>query len=466
MINADQLNDFLLRYEGYGPRYTSYPTALHFRDDFPLNSYLEQVTESNQHPVPKSLSLYIHVPFCASLCYYCGCNKVVTRNMSRADEYIELLSKEIALKAPLFESGRLVEQIHFGGGTPTFMSTDQIKEILELLAQSFHFGLPQKLEMGIEIDPRSVTVDDIDELVGLGFNRFSFGIQDFNPEVQKAVNREQSSEQIEALVTRARALGVSSISFDLIYGLPKQTRASFDETLKEVLRIKPDRLALYNYAHMPDRMPAQRLINAEELPSSAEKIHILSDSIVGLGDEGYTYIGMDHFALPSDSLVKAQENGSLQRNFQGYSTHAETDLIGLGVSAISKVNHSFSQNVTKISEYREKLANDELPLYKGLIMSSDDIVRSDLIQRIMCGEFISKAAFGNEHLIDFDTYFKRELENLSQFVEDDLVLLNNDGIQVTELGRVFLRNIAMTFDHYLARGEQQNVEIPRYSKTV
>ncbi|KZY65316.1 MULTISPECIES: oxygen-independent coproporphyrinogen III oxidase [unclassified Oleiphilus] len=320
--------------------------------------------------------------------------------------------------------------------------------------------------MGIEIDPRSVTVDDIDELVGLGFNRFSFGIQVFNPEVQKAVNREQSIEQIEALVARARALGVSSISFDLIYGLPKQTRASFDETLKEVLRIKPDRLALYNYAHMPDRMPAQHLINAEELPSSAEKIHILSDSIVGLGDEGYSYIGMDHFALPSDSLVKAQENGSLQHNFQGYSTHAETGLIGLGVSAISKVNHSFSQNVTKISEYREQLANDELPLYKGLIMSSDDIVRSDLIQRIMCGEFISKAAFGNEHLIDFDTYFKRDLENLSQFVKDDLVLLNNDGIQVTELGRVFLRNIAMTFDHYLARGEQQNVEIPRYSKTV
>lgn len=466
MIDAQRLNQLLNRYEGYGPRYTSYPTALHFNDEFNLSQYKEQVGLSNEALMPRALSLYVHVPFCASLCYYCGCNKVVTRNQSRAASYVESLSREIRSRAADFADDRLVQQIHFGGGTPTFLSTTQIQEVLELVAQSFHLGLPQSLEMGIEIDPRSVTVQDLEQLVELGFNRFSFGIQDLNSDVHRAVNREQCFEQVKALVQRARELRVDSISFDLIYGLPLQTPETFHETLQEIISVKPDRLALYNYAHMPDRMPAQRLINSDDLPPSADKLTILSDSIISLSNAGYEYIGMDHFALPSDSIYKAQQEGSLQRNFQGYSTHSETDLIGLGVSAISKVNECYSQNVLDIPSYEAGLEKDESVIGRGLVMTRDDVIRADLIQRLMCGERIDYETFGAEHDLLFRQYFSIELQNIKRFVNDDLLSMDATGFQVTSLGRVFLRNIAMTFDHYISQANSDTVKELRYSKTI
>lgn len=466
MINAQQLSALLVRYEGHGPRYTSYPTALHFNQDFTVDDYLQQVALSNQALVPRPLSLYVHVPFCASLCYYCGCNKVVTRNQNRAVEYVELLSREITARAEAFADDRLVQQIHFGGGTPTFLSVSQIKEVLELIAQSFHLGLPHNLEMSIEIDPRSVSVSDLEALIELGFNRFSFGIQDLNPDVQKAVNREQCFDQIKALVKRARELHIKSVSFDLIYGLPLQTPDTFHKTLQEIIAVRPDRLALYNYAHMPDRMPSQRLIKSEDLPSSVDKLTILSDSIISLSEAGYEYIGMDHFALPQDSLAEAQRNGSLQRNFQGYSTNADSDLIGIGVSSISRINECYSQNATDLATYTGKLDKGVLPVSKGLVMSRDDVVRADLIQRLMCGERIEYEAFGAEHDLLFEHYFEHELAQLKGIKQDGLLDADETGFQVTELGRVFLRNIAMCFDHYLRHPNRDNNGALRYSKTV
>jgi oxygen-independent coproporphyrinogen III oxidase len=466
VIDAQQLSALLVRYEGHGPRYTSYPTALHFNEKFRIEDYQEQVALSNQLLVPRPLSLYVHVPFCASLCYYCGCNKVVTRNQNRAAEYVEILSREIALRAQSFADDRLIQQIHFGGGTPTFLSVAQIQEVLELIAQSFHLGLPHNLEMGIEIDPRSVSLEDMEKLIELGFNRFSFGIQDLNPEVQKAVNREQCFDKIKALVNCARELNIKSISFDLIYGLPLQTPDSFHRTLQEIIDVKPDRLALYNYAHMPDRMPSQRLIKSEDLPSSVDKLTILSDSIISLSKAGYEYIGMDHFALPDDSLAKAQRDGSLQRNFQGYSTNAEADLIGIGVSSISRINESYSQNATDLATYTKLLDKELLPIAKGLVMSRDDVVRADLIQRLMCGERIEYNAFGAEHDLVFDQYFEHELAQLKSIKQDGLLASDDTGFQVTELGRVFLRNIAMCFDHYLRSASRDNDKTLRYSKTI
>jgi len=468
VIDAHTLSELLTKYNGHAPRYTSYPTALHFNEDFDSSCYNEQVLLSNQQIVPRPLSLYVHIPFCASLCYYCGCNKVVTRNTERAAKYIELLGQEIAQRAPLFESDRLVQQIHFGGGTPTFLSPSQLKEILELIAQSFHLGLPHTLEMGIEIDPRSVTVEELEQLVEIGFNRFSFGIQDTNEDVQEAVNRIQPFSNVKALVQRARELGVESISFDLIYGLPRQTRESFDETLREVISAKPDRLALYNYAHLPDKMPAQRLIKKEDLPQGYTKLSILSDSIIELTKAGYEYIGMDHFALPGDSLAKAQREGSLQRNFQGYSTHAEADLIGIGVSAISRVNESYCQNEVDLKAYEARVNAGEHPMAKGLLMSRDDVIRADLIQRLMCGERVKFHEFSAEHGIYFHGYFQQELEELAPLVKDGLVNIDSEGFNVSPLGRIFLRNIALCFDHYMKPSSQsRDSELTlRYSSTI
>ena len=466
LVATEDLAPLLNKYDVYGPRYTSYPTALQFNDGFTQADYRDQALFSNELPIPKPLSIYIHIPFCKSLCYYCGCNKIITHKNQMANDYLDYLYQEIKMHAEYYESDRLLQQIHFGGGTPTFLKPQQLREVMEVLAQSFHLDLPDNLEIGIEIDPRTVTENEMRELITMGFNRISIGIQDFDPEVQKAVNRVQSKEQVEAVIASARENKISSISLDIIYGLPKQTRISFSNTLDEIINIRPDRIALYNYAHMPQRIPAQRLIHTTDLPNTEEKLAIFTDSIKRLTEAGYIYIGMDHFALPSDSLAKALDSGGLQRNFQGYSTHAECDVIGVGVSAISRVNDGFSQNVTEISKYKEAISKGHIPIKRGVTLNKDDRIRSDLIQQIMCDGSINYSQFSESHDIFFHQYFREELCSLYDLEVDGLIQMTDQGFIVTNKGRIFLRNIAMKFDAYFNQTTLQNTEQPRYSKTL
>lgn len=465
-VATEELAPLLNKYDVYGPRYTSYPTALQFNERFSQADYQQHALSSNQHPIPRPLSIYIHVPFCKSLCYYCGCNKIITHKPQMANDYLDYLYREIEMHSQYYADDRLLQQIHFGGGTPTFLRPQQLREVMEVLAQSFHLGLPDTLEIGIEIDPRTVTAAEMQELTAMGFNRISIGIQDFDPDVQKAINRVQSKKQVEAVIKSARNNKVNSISVDIIYGLPKQTRASFSRTLDDIIRIRPDRIALYNYAHMPQRIPAQRLIHGSDLPNTEDKLAIFTDSIKRLTEAGYLYIGMDHFALPTDSLAKALEHGGLQRNFQGYSTHAECDVIGVGVSAISRINDGYSQNVTEISKYKEAISEGLLPIHRGVNLTPDDRIRADLIQKIMCDGIICFSEFGLQHDIFFQRYFKEELSSLYDLANDGLIELNALGFKVTAKGRIFLRNIAMKFDAYFNQTTLQNTEQPRYSKTL
>lgn len=465
-VETQELAPLLSKYDVYGPRYTSYPTALQFTESFGENDYVHHAQSSNELPVPKPLSLYIHVPFCESLCYYCGCNKIVTKKKEAAVGYLDYLYREIEMHGRHYQDDRLVQQIHFGGGTPTFLSPAQLREVLEVIAQNFHLGLPDSLEIGIEIDPRSVSADDMQELLKIGFNRISIGVQDVDPVVQKAINREQSIAQIERSIQVARDNHVDSLSLDIIYGLPKQTLESFKSTLDEVIRLRPDRIALYNYAHMPQRIPSQRLILTEDLPSTQDKLDIFTESIRRLTDAGYVYIGMDHFALPDDSLSKALENGGLQRNFQGYSTHADCDVLGIGVSAISRIGDGYSQNVTELSRYRDLIDKQKMPIKKGVNLSADDRIRADLIQQIMCDGKVDYSVFGDVHDIFFHQYFNEELSRLDSLAKDDLIKLSDTGFFVTPKGRIFLRNIAMIFDAYFNQIDLQNTEQPRYSKTL
>ena len=465
-IHRKNLKDLIHKYQVSGPRYTSYPTALQFKDRFTDQDYYSQVEASNQFVVPKPLSVYIHIPFCASLCYYCGCNKVVSRKKGVANEYLESLYKEIELQAALYEDDRLLEQIHFGGGTPTYLTPKQLEELLGVLAQHFHLALPNKLELGIEVDPRSVNEQTISEIIELGFNRISIGVQDFDPEVQVAINRVQSKEQVNSVIDAARSNGVKSISLDLIYGLPKQTKESFQRTIDEVIEIRPARIALYHYAHMPNQINAQRLIDESTLPSSGDKIEMFSDTIGRLIDAGYVYIGMDHFALADDSLAKARTNGGLQRNFQGYSTHAQCDIIGLGVSAISNVNKSFSQNTKSITAYKDMLAKQTLPVEKGIVMNDDDLIRAEVIQRIMCDGVVDYDKVSEQFHVYFEDYFHDEILSLKQLSNDDLIQFTQTGFKVSDRGRFFLRNISMVFDVYLRKISLQNVSQTSYSKTL
>lgn len=465
-IHRKQLQDLIQKYQVNGPRYTSYPSALQFNERFSDQDYYTQVESSNQFVVPKPLSVYIHIPFCASLCYYCGCNKIVSRKKGIANDYLESLYKEIELQAALYEDDRLLEQIHFGGGTPTYLTPKQLEELLGVLAQHFHLALPNNLELGIEVDPRSVTDQTITEIIDLGFNRISIGVQDFDPEVQIAINRVQSKEQVTSVIEAARRNGVKSVSLDLIYGLPKQTKESFKRTIDEVIAIRPARIALYHYAHMPNQINSQRLIDESTLPSSSEKIAMFSETIGRLIDAGYIYIGMDHFALADDSLALARTNGGLQRNFQGYSTHAECDIIGLGVSAISHVNESFCQNTKSISTYKEMLAKQTLPIERGIILNEDDQIRAEVIQRLMCDGIVDYDRVGGQYHIHFQHYFHDELLSLDQFAKDGFIQLSQSGFKVTERGRFFLRNIAMVFDVYLPKISLQKVRQSSYSKTI
>ena len=452
--------DLIVRYGGRGPRYTSYPTALQFNDELTADVYRAKAKESNDSDVP--LSLYVHIPFCHSLCYYCGCNKIVTRNEERVARYMEMLYREIEMQSELFDRKRKIEQLHFGGGTPTYLDKPQLAALMDHLRASFTFDESNEREFSIEVDPRTVDAERIRELWNLGFNRLSLGIQDFNEDVQKAVNRAQSPAEVRALMDSARESGFGSISFDLIYGLPHQTVESFDETLDTVIAMQPDRLAVYNYAHLPQRFKGQRMINAEEIPAPETKLDLLHHTIDKLCDAGFIYIGMDHFALPEDELVLARQNGTLQRNFQGYSTHRQCDLVSLGVSGIGNIGNMFAQNSVSTIEYEEIIESGELPIVKGLLIDDDDLLRAAVIQDLMCYDSLSFDDFGARHSIDFREYFASEIEKLDVLAKDDLIVLSDAGIEITPRGRLLLRNISMTFDRYIDLEENDN----RFSKAI
>ena len=450
--------DLVRRYGGRGPRYTSYPTAVQFSDEFRVGQYRDNAVASNAAALP--LSLYVHIPFCHELCYYCGCNKIVTRNQQRVSRYLDCLHREIAMQAELFDRARKVEQLHFGGGTPTYINERQLAVLMDRLDADFGLDLGKGHEYSIEVDPRTVDASRIRELAQLGFNRLSLGIQDFDERVQVAVNRRQSVESIEVLVNAARNHGFRSISFDLIYGLPHQTRDSFSRTLEIVASLRPDRLAVYNYAHLPERFKGQRMIRSEDLPGASDKLAILGETVGYLDKVGYHYVGMDHFALPDDDLVVARHQGTLQRNFQGYSTHRDTDLVGLGVSSIGSIGNVYSQNTTTTMSYEATIESGEIPVHKGIVVDVDDLRRASVIQSIMCYDEFRYGDFEAVHGVDPRQYFASEISRLEPLAIDGLVELHADGIGVTDAGRLLLRSIAMVFDRYLGQDEV------RFSKAI
>lgn len=447
--------ELIRRYDRNGPRYTSYPTAVEFQAAYDANCYRLAAARSN-HPDGKPLSIYVHIPFCTSPCFYCGCNKVITRDRSKADIYLQYLCREMALQAPLFDPSRVVEQLHLGGGTPTFLSLPQMQYLMAELRTHFNLSTDATThEFSIEIDPRTLTSETLPTLAGLGFNRLSLGVQDFDSEVQAAVNRVQSQADTLAAIEQARVIGFASVSVDLIYGLPLQTRAKFARTLDSVVRARPDRIAVYGYAHLPRMFKPQRQIIEAQLPTGAQRIELLELTINTLTRAGYVYIGMDHFALPEDELVKAQQARTLQRNFQGYSTRAECDLIGLGVSSIGKVADTYAQNAKTLPEYYTALANNELPVQRGLIMTCDDQIRHTVIQHIMCHGELRFAELSAALKLDFQRYFAGELSALRTLQRDGLITMNAAGLQATARGRLLLRHIAMVFDAYLHQASTQ-----------
>ena len=441
--------EILNKYNYSGPRYTSYPTALEFHEAFTVADYDMACTQYPERP----LSLYVHIPFCHKLCYYCGCNKVITRHSHKADEYLDVIEHEIRQRASLL-NGREVTQLHFGGGTPTFLTKVQITRLMMILRDEFNFTADA--EISIEVDPREIELDVLDHLRREGFNRLSIGVQDFNKEVQKLVNREQDEEFIIAMVQRAKELGFRSTNLDLIYGLPKQTQALFAETLKQVLEMKPGRLSVFNYAHMPQLFAAQRKIKDEDLPEAKEKMAILQDTIETLTGAGYQFIGMDHFALPEDELAVAQREGILHRNFQGYTTQGEADLIGFGVSAISMVGDAYAQNQKELKKYYAQVNDLRHALWKGVVLDSDDLLRREVIKQLICNFKLDKTMIESEFSVNFNRYFKEDLDLLQTFINDDLVEVDDKEIRVTLRGRLLIRNICMCFDKYLrAKARQQ-----------
>ncbi|WP_434997336.1 oxygen-independent coproporphyrinogen III oxidase [Vibrio scophthalmi] len=437
------------KYNYSGPRYTSYPTALEFHEAFTVADYDMACAAYPERP----LSLYIHIPFCHKLCYYCGCNKVITRHAHKADEYLDVLEAEIRTRASLLQ-GRRVTQLHFGGGTPTFLSKAQISRVMAILRGEFDFE--PTAEISIEVDPREIELDVLNHLRGEGFNRLSIGVQDFNKEVQKLVNREQDEDFIIAMVQRAKELGFRSTNLDLIYGLPKQTKDSFAETLKQVLEMQPGRLSVFNYAHMPQLFAAQRKIKDEDLPQASEKMNILQDTIATLTGAGYQFIGMDHFALPEDELAVAQREGILHRNFQGYTTQGECDLVGFGVSAISMIGDAYAQNQKELKKYYAQVNEQRHALWKGVSLDNDDLIRREVIKQLICNFKLDKDFIEKEFKLDFNRYFAQDLELLQTFINDELVEVDESEIRVTLRGRLLIRNICMCFDKYLRdRARQQ-----------
>ncbi|AKH90480.1 oxygen-independent coproporphyrinogen III oxidase [Edwardsiella tarda] len=432
------------KYNYSGPRYTSYPTALEFNEDFNEAAFQRAVVRYPE----RALSLYVHIPFCHKLCYFCGCNKIVTRQTHKADEYLDKLALEIAARAPLF-AGRTVSQLHWGGGTPTYLNKAQISRLMALLRTHFHFA-PQA-EISIEIDPREIELDVLDHLRHEGFNRLSMGVQDFNKTVQQLVNREQDEAFIFALLRHAREIGFTSTNIDLIYGLPRQTPESFAFTLQKVIELNPDRLSIFNYAHMPKLFAAQRKIKDADLPSADHKLAILQQSIATLTGVGYQFIGMDHFAHRDDELAVAQRAGKLHRNFQGYTTQGDSDLLGLGVSAISMIGDSYSQNLKVLKEYYAAVEAQGTALWRGLTMSQDDCIRRDVIKGLICNFRLDYAPIEQHYGIRFVDYFVEDLVLLRPLAQDGLVELGADAITVTPRGRLLIRNICMCFDVYLRR---------------
>jgi oxygen-independent coproporphyrinogen-3 oxidase len=454
--------DLLTRFDVPGPRYTSYPTADRFVEAFSQADLHQALDLRNQGLGQKNrpLSIYVHIPFCESLCYYCACNKIITKHHEKAEPYLRYLAKEIELYTSSIGMGQTVSQLHLGGGTPTFLSNDELRELMSMLKRSFSFVAGG--EYSVEVDPRTVDETRLALLFELGFNRLSFGVQDFDPEVQKAVHRIQPAQQVFDLVASARKLGFESINVDLIYGLPKQTPESFDRTLKQINELRPDRIALYAYAHLPERFKPQRRILAAELPASSGKIAMLSRSMDALMNAGYVYVGMDHFALPDDALAVAKRQGRLHRNFQGYSTQPDCDLIGLGISAIGRMGGTYSQNAKTMEEYVDMLDHGQLPIVKGLALSRDDLIRRSWIMAIMCQGHVQYEAFNEAWLIDAKKYFAAEIEQLNSLQAQGLVELTNGGLQVTPMGWFFVRGVAMVFDKYLQADRNRT----RFSKII
>ena len=456
--------DLLRRHDRPGPRYTSYPTAPQFSDAFGEQALRDVALASNGDPIPRRLSLYVHVPFCNSPCFYCGCNRIITRDTARGDAYLVRLYREIAMAATLFDRDREEIQLHFGGGTPNFLSPAQLNEVVDTLRSHFRFSDSDERDISIELDPRFVNAADIGQLARAGFNRASFGVQDFDPDVQVAVNRIQSVEETRTVVDACRSNGFKSVNVDLIYGLPKQNIAGFARTLDIIADMRPDRVAVYGYAHMPRMFKAQKQIVEDDLPDAETRLNLLQLAIERLTAAGYLYIGMDHFALPEDELALAQSRGSLHRNFMGYTTHADSDLVGLGVSAISHIGDSFSQNPRDLVSWQAALDDGHLPVFRGMRLNEDDQLRADLIQQLMCQGEIPMRALERRHGIDFGVYFADSMAKLQPLVDDGLARIEKDRITVTSRGRLLLRNIAMCFDRYL---DQPVTDAqPRFSRAI
>ncbi|MDB4906866.1 MAG: oxygen-independent coproporphyrinogen oxidase [Gemmatimonadetes bacterium] len=447
--------DLLRRFDIPGPRYTSYPTANRFVEAFTAADYAQALAQrkAGRAALAQPLSLYVHLPFCESLCYFCACNKIITKHHDRAAPYLRLLAREVDLHTALLGVGQAVTQLHLGGGTPTFLSDEELRTLMAMLRRGF--ALAPGAEQSIEVDPRTVDGKRLEVLAGLGFNRISFGVQDFDAEVQKAVQRIQPAEQVFALMREARRVGFDSINVDLIYGLPRQTALTFARTLEQVRELRPDRIALYGYAHLPQRFKPQRRIIAIELPGAGGKLDMLSQSLAAFEDAGYDYIGMDHFALPGDALSVAKRQGRLHRNFQGYSTQPDCDLIGLGVSAIGRVGATYSQNAKTMEEYRDHIEQGRLPVVRGLALSRDDLARRAVIMALMCQGQVLFESIEVAWLLDFKSYFAGELEQLDELADQGLVVMDEAGIQVTASGWFLVRAVAMVFDRYLQAGRNR-----------
>jgi len=458
MFNVD-LSKFK-KYDRPGPRYTSYPTAPQFNETFTSEKYLDEIVKTNYGEILPDLSLYFHLPYCDTLCYFCGCNMIITRNRDRIKEYVKYVKKEIDLLRSYLNSNRKVTQLHWGGGTPTHLNPDEILDLAGYIRESFNFYGDS--ENGCEIDPRGLTKEHLAALRQSGFNRISMGVQDFNDKVQQATNRVQPEEMTRQVVTWVRELGFQSINLDLIYGLPFQSLATFESTVEKIIERSPDRIAVFNYAHVPWMKKHMALIHPEDLPHAEEKLEILKMTIEKLTGAGYVFLGMDHFAKPEDELAVAMKAKKLHRNFQGYSTRSGTDLYSFGITGISQLQRVYAQNMKTEKEYFAALDNEQLPVAKGYYLNDDDLLRRFVIMKLMCDFELDMKAVEAKFKIDFKTYFASGLEHLKEMVEDELISITNDKIIVSEMGRLLIRNIAMNFDGYLERKEDK----AKYSRTV
>ncbi len=443
----------IAKYDKAGPRYTSYPTAVQFTEEFGEQAYIEAAQASNARKNP--LSLYFHIPFCATICFYCGCNKIITNNRKRSQPYLDRLFKEIEMQGALFNNRAPVKQLHWGGGTPTFLSHDEMRELMDKTREEFNLLPDDEAEISIEVDPREANADTVRFLRSIGFNRLSMGVQDFDDKVQVAVNRIQPKEITIETLTAARECGFNSISLDLIYGLPFQTVESFAQTLEDVIELSPDRLSVFNYAHMPHLFKTQKQMNPEDMPSPQEKLLILKLVIERLTEAGYVYIGMDHFAKPTDQLAIAQKEGQLYRNFQGYSTHSDCDLVGMGISSISQIGDIYAQNAKIMPDYESMIDAGNLPIMRGVKLTKDDLLRRHVITEIMCNLKLDLDKVSEDLGIDAREYFKADLPALDAMQDDGLIVIEDDKYYVQDSGRLLIRNIGMVFDAYLRKNDNR-----------